>query len=104
MKSVFNLSRKRIGKSTALMIVVLALGLFDILSTLVFIRAGGAEGNPLIRPILRYGALYFVLTKLALLLIPLGFLKWAHRRKPEFVQRALVSASRLMSSPTLVAL
>ena len=67
-----------------------AIGIADLVTTLLFIGAAGAgEANPLMAPLLQLGPIVFIQAKLLLLLAPLAVLEWARRYRPRFVHRAV---------------
>ena len=73
--------------------VIMAIGLADLITTIIFIEHHGAEeANPLFRRYWEMGLMAFILAKLALLVGPLWVLEWARKRNPAFVSWALRSA------------
>ena len=73
--------------------IILAIGIADLISTIVFIRHHGAhEANPLFRHYWEMGLFAFVCAKMAMLAAPLFVLEWARRRSPAFVSLALRTA------------
>ena len=73
--------------------VILAIGLADLITTIIFIKHHGAvEANPLFRRYWEMGMLTFVAAKIALLVGPLCVLEWARKRNPAFVSWALRTA------------
>lgn len=73
--------------------VILAIGVADLITTIIFIKHQGAEeANPLFRRYWEMGVLTFVAAKIALLVGPLCILEWARRRNPAFVSWALRTA------------
>jgi hypothetical protein len=73
--------------------LILVIGLADLVTTIVFIRAHGAqEANPLFRRYWEMSPAAFVVAKLMLLAGPLAILEWARRRNPRFVMFALRTA------------
>lgn len=72
--------------------VIMAIGLADLITTIIFIQNHGAEeANPLFKRYWEMGLLVFILAKLALLVGPLWVLEWARKRNPSFVSWALRS-------------
>jgi hypothetical protein len=70
--------------------VLAAIGIADLVTTIVFIEHHGAEeANPLFRHFWEMGLSVFILAKLALLACPLMVLEWARKRSPRFTLRAL---------------
>ncbi|HLK56614.1 MAG TPA: DUF5658 family protein [Chthonomonadaceae bacterium] len=73
--------------------VIMAIGLADLITTIIFIQNHGAEeANPLFRRYWEMGLMAFIFAKLALLVGPLWVLEWARKRNPAFVSWALRSA------------
>jgi hypothetical protein len=73
--------------------IILAIGLADLGTTILFIQHHGAEeANPIFRRYWEMGLAVFVCAKVALLLGPLYVLEWARLRNPHFVSWALRSA------------
>ncbi len=73
--------------------IILAIGLADLVTTILFIRYHGAqEANPLFKRYWEMGIAAFVGAKVAMLIGPLSVLEWARRRNPRFVSLALRSA------------
>ena len=70
--------------------VIAALGLADLITTIVFIEHHGAEeANPLFRHLWEMGMFAFIAGKLMLIACPLAVLEWARKRRPRFTMRAL---------------
>jgi hypothetical protein len=70
--------------------IILAIGLADLATTILFIQHRGAEeANPLFKRYWDMGLAVFVCAKMALLLGPLSVLEWARSRNPKFVSFAL---------------
>ncbi|HLK59784.1 MAG TPA: DUF5658 family protein [Chthonomonadaceae bacterium] len=66
--------------------VIAAIGLADLVTTLVWMRCYGAdEANPLFAFFWQHGAWAFIAAKGFFLLGPLLVLEWARRRDPRFV-------------------
>ena len=73
--------------------VILAIGLADLITTILFIKHHGAqEANPIFKWYWEMGIAAFVCAKMALLVGPLSILEWARHRSPKFVSMALRSA------------
>jgi hypothetical protein len=73
--------------------IILAIGLADLATTIIFIQQHGAqEANPLFKRYWEMGLAAFVAAKFALLVGPLYVLEWARPRNPRFVSWALRSA------------
>jgi hypothetical protein len=73
--------------------IILAIGLVDLATTILFIRSNGAqEANPLFKRYWEMGLAAFVVAKVALLVGPLYVLEWARKRNPHFVSLALRTA------------
>jgi hypothetical protein len=67
-----------------------AIGIIDLVTTLVFINHNGAaEANPLMATFLTHGIAVFLTAKLCFLAGPLLVLEWARKSRPVFVARAL---------------
>lgn len=70
--------------------IIAAIGLADLVTTIIFIRYYGAqEANPLFRDFWRMGLPAFILAKALCVVGPLTLLEWARRREPGFVCWAL---------------
>ncbi len=66
--------------------VLIAICLADLVSTLVFVHAHGAqEANPIMQPFLLMGVIPFILAKSVFVFGPLYVMEWARRRRPKFV-------------------
>jgi predicted ABC-type exoprotein transport system permease subunit len=65
--------------STVLLAVI---GSLDLASTVVLLRLGAAEANPLFSRLLEFGIGWFVLGKLLLLAGPILILEWSRDRAP----------------------
>ena len=61
----------------------------DLISTLLLLGKGAAEGNPLMGFYLRYGIGTFVMVKLSLIFLPIFIAEWGKRYKPRFVRNML---------------
>ncbi len=73
--------------------ILAAIGIADLLTTIIFIQYRGAqEANPLFQRYWQMGVTVFILAKLACLIGPLMILEWARRRNPRFVSYALRTA------------
>ena len=73
--------------------IILAIGLADLITTIIFIRHHGAEeANPIFRRYWEMGLVVFIAARFALLIGPLSVLEWARKRNPVFVSWALRSA------------
>jgi hypothetical protein len=73
--------------------IILAIGLADLATTILFIQHRGAEeANPLFKRYWEMGLAVFVGAKIALLVGPLSILEWARTRNPKFVNSALRGA------------
>lgn len=73
--------------------VIAAIGIADLITTIIFIRHHGAqEANPLFRLYWEMGLFAFIAAKMACLLGPIVVLEWARKRNPLFVSRALRGA------------
>jgi hypothetical protein len=73
--------------------IIAAIGIADLMTTIVFIRNHGAqEANPLFRHYWEMGIPAFIMAKLVCLAGPLLVLEWARRSNPRFVSRALRTA------------
>src|SRR6185295_10946005 len=73
--------------------VIMAIGLADLTTTILFIKHHGAEeANPLFRKYWEMGLTAFICAKIALLIGPLSVLEWARSRRPKFVSWALRGA------------
>lgn len=69
----------RVHLSTACLVT---LAMVDLVSTLVWLNAGHAEGNPLFAFLASLGTFYFVLGKLILLIAPVCILEFARKHRP----------------------
>lgn len=73
--------------------IIAAIGLADLITTIIFIREHGAqEANPLFRHYWEMGLAAFIAAKFVCLFGPLLVLEWARKRNPKFVLRALRGA------------
>jgi hypothetical protein len=73
--------------------IILAIGLADLITTIIFIQGSSAqEANPLFRRCWEMGLAAFIGAKLAMLAGPLVILEWARRRRPRFTSFALRGA------------
>lgn len=69
--------------------IIAAIGVADLITTVLFIRHHGAEeANPLFRHFLEMGLPAFILAKLACVVGPLCILEWARKRRGQFVTLA----------------
>src|SRR5579862_1987702 len=83
-------SQMKIAKETW---IIAAIGVADLVTTIVFIRHNGAqEANPLFRHYWEMGLLAFIIAKMVCLLGPLLVLEWARKSNPRFVAGALRTA------------
>lgn len=69
----------RVRLSTLALVTV---AMFDLVTTLMWLHAGQAEGNPFFASLASHGALPFALAKLALFIPPLLVLEWARTKRP----------------------
>ena len=70
--------------------ILAAIGLADLVTTIIFIQHHGAqEANPLFRHYWEMGLAAFVAAKFLCLFGPLVVLEWARQRNPRFVMGAL---------------
>ena len=70
--------------------IISALGLADLISTIVFIQNNGAqEANPIFQHYWQMGLPNFILAKVVLMACPLMILEWARRHKPRLARHAL---------------
>ena len=73
--------------------IILAIGMADLATTILFIQHNGAEeANPIFRQYWEMGLAAFVGAKIVLLVGPLSILEWARHHRPRFVAWALRSA------------
>ncbi|MGC8861752.1 MAG: DUF5658 family protein [Armatimonadota bacterium] len=80
-------------KLTRESIVLIAICVVDLASTLFLLRVHGArEGNPLMAFYLRYGVGTFVLMKLTLIFLPVFVAEWSRQYRPRFVRFMLRAA------------
>lgn len=69
--------------------IIAAIGVADLITTVLFIRHHGAEeANPLFRHFWEMGLPAFILAKLACIVGPLCILEWARKRRGQFVTLA----------------
>jgi hypothetical protein len=69
--------------------IIAAIGIADLITTILFIRHHGAEeANPLFRHFWEMGLPAFILAKLACVVGPLCILEWARQRRGQFVTLA----------------
>lgn len=70
-------------------IVLFAIGVADLATTLVWVNIHGAsEGNPVFAHYLSMGPVTFAMMKLVMLCAPLFLLEWARTHRPLFTRRA----------------
>src|ERR1051326_1806330 len=70
--------------------IIMAIGLADLATTILFIENHGAqEANPLFKHYWEMGLAVFIGAKIALLVGPLSILEWARQHRPRFVAWAL---------------
>lgn len=80
-------------KLTRESLVLIAICVVDLASTLFMLRVHGArEGNPLMAFYLRYGVGTFVLMKLTLIFLPVFVAEWSKQYRPRFVRFMLRAA------------
>lgn len=73
--------RRRVATSTLALATV---GLFDLVTTLLLLRLGMAEGNPIFAHILaQHGSHAFVGAKVLCLAGPIAILEWARTKHPK---------------------
>ncbi len=73
--------------------IIMAIGLADLATTILFIQHHGAEeANPLFRQYWEMGLAAFIAAKIVLLVGPLSILEWARQRRPRLVSWALRGA------------
>lgn len=76
-------TRKKKGDEVRLStVVLLTIGTFDLVTTLIWLNRGGAEGNPLFAEFARHGSLALVFAKLIYLIIPVLILEYARSKRP----------------------
>ncbi|MFN8221187.1 MAG: DUF5658 family protein [Fimbriimonadales bacterium] len=73
------MNRTPVRLSTA---VLLTIGTFDLVTTLMWLNAGGAEGNPLFAAVAAHGSLALVAVKLVYLFVPVALLEYARTKRP----------------------
>jgi hypothetical protein len=64
-------------------ILLLTIGLFDLVASLMMFRMGYTEGNPLFRYLLEQSQASFVFGKIVFLAAPIAMLEYAHQIKPK---------------------
>ena len=70
--------------------ILIAIGIADLVSTIIFIQQHGArEANPIFRHYWDMGLPVFVAAKIAMMGCPLLILEWARRQNPRLVARGL---------------
>ena len=62
--------------------ILLVVGTFDLVTTLMWLHAGQLEGNPLFAWIARFGSLALVMAKLVFLIVPVLMLEYARKKRP----------------------
>ena len=73
--------------------IIMAIGLADLTTTILFIQHHGAqEANPIFKRYWEMGLTAFIGAKMILLLGPLSILEWARHHRPRFVSFALRGA------------
>jgi hypothetical protein len=71
-------------------VLIIAICVADLATTIWFVRSHGAqEANPIMRFFLEQGLIAFILAKAMFCLGPLALIEWARRRNPLFVRGAL---------------
>jgi len=63
-------------------LVLLTIGAFDLVTTLIWLNRGGLEGNPLFSMFASMGSFALVFAKLAFLIIPVLILEYARSKRP----------------------
>ena len=63
-------------------VVLLTIGTFDLVTTLMWLNRGGGEGNPLFAELARHGSLILVMGKLIFLFVPVLILEYARSKRP----------------------
>lgn len=71
--------RNEVRLSTVLLV---AIGTFDLVTTLMWMNSGFMEGNPIFAAIAAHGSIFFALCKLVFLFGPVLILEFARNRKP----------------------
>ncbi len=70
----------RVHLSTLILLVV---GCFDLVTTLMWLNRGGGEGNPFFAFLASQGSLALVAGKLAFLFLPVMALEYARTKRPQ---------------------
>jgi uncharacterized membrane protein SirB2 len=68
-------------------LVLVTIGMFDLLTTLLLLRMGMGESNPIFGPILSYGILPFVVATLVFLAGPVLLLEFVRQRHPHSAEQ-----------------
>jgi hypothetical protein len=70
-------------------VVIIALGIADLVSTLYWVaQEDASEGNPVFAHYLEMGPFVFIAMKLVMLTAAIFLFEWARHRRPEFTRRA----------------
>ena len=68
-------------------IVLVTVGIFDLVTTLVWLNQGNQEGNPLFAWLAGHGSVVFALGKLAFLILPILALEYARKSNPKSAEQ-----------------
>ena len=71
--------RERVHLSTLALVTIAT---FDLVTTLLWLHAGQAEGNPFFNSIARHGSLVLALAKLVFIAVPVAILEFARTKRP----------------------
>lgn len=62
--------------------------MFDLVTTVLLLRMGMGEANPIFGPLLQVGIWAFVLGKLAFVIGPIMIIEWAREKHPTTAEQA----------------
>lgn len=75
------------GKVHLSTIVLVSIGLFDLVSSLIWLHMGYAEGNPIFARLAAFGAVPFAVGKILLLAGPVLLLEFARKHHPKSAEQ-----------------
>ncbi len=67
---------------------LVTLACFDLITTLLLLKMGMQEANPLFSPLLRVGVWAFILGKIAFVVGPILIIEWARKKHPTTAEQA----------------
>jgi hypothetical protein len=63
-------------------LVLVTIAMFDLVTTLMWLRGGNREGNPLFAMLASHGSFALVGGKLLFLVLPILMIEWARTKRP----------------------